>query len=77
MFVYAGHDKREYNLTGIPAEYQRQSKKQLDSEEMKRLFVLGEQMGQAGRCWIHTPWGELKLPVEKPWPKFTSPSGPA
>ncbi len=63
MFVYAGRDKCDYNLTGIPAEYQRQSKKQFDSEEMKRLFKLGEQMGRAGGCWIHTPWEELKLPV--------------
>ena len=65
MYVYAGRDKCEYNLTGIPAGYQHQSAKQFDSGEMKRLFSLGEQMGGAGNCWIHSPWEDLdpKLPA--------------
>lgn len=62
MFVFAGRDKCSYNLTGIPSEYERKSKKDFDGEEMKRLFALGEQMGHAGNCWMHTPWDELKLP---------------
>ena len=66
MFVYAGRDKCNYNLTGIPAEYQRQSQKDFDGDEMKRLFTLGERMGRAGTCWIHTPWEELKLPANSP-----------
>lgn len=64
MFVFAGRDKCNYNLTGIPSEYERQSKIDFDSNEMKRLFALGEQMGRAGTCWIHTPWEELKLPAK-------------
>jgi hypothetical protein len=66
MYVFAGRDKCEYNLTGIPAGYQRLSKKDFDGGEMKRLFALGEQMGRDGGCWIHTPWDELKLPAGAP-----------
>lgn len=66
MFVYAERDKCQYNLTGIPAEYERQSKQDFDAGEMKRLFALGEQMGRMGNCWIHTPWEELKLPNRQP-----------
>ena len=47
-----------------PSEYERQSKIDFDSNEMKRLFALREQMGRAGTCWIHTPWEELKLPAK-------------
>lgn len=68
MFVYAGRDKCRYNLTGIPPEFQRQSKKDFDADEMKRLFALGEQMGRTGGCWIHTPWEELKLPASAAQP---------
>jgi len=68
MFVYAGRDKCDFNLTGIPAGYQRQSKKEFDSGEMKRLFALGEQMGRTGNCWIHSPWEDLKLPDSPPKP---------
>jgi len=68
MFVYAGRDKCNYNLTGIPTAYQRQSTKDFDGGEMKRIFVLGEQMGRAGTCWIHTPWDELNLPPNPPAP---------
>jgi predicted patatin/cPLA2 family phospholipase len=64
MFVYAGRDKCDYNLTGIPRDYERRSKKDFDADEMKRLFVLGEQMAHAGGCWIHTPWDELRLPTK-------------
>lgn len=63
MFVYANRDKCDYNLTGIPAEYERQSAKEFDPEEMKRLFALGERMGRDGKCWVHSPWEELKLPA--------------
>lgn len=63
MFVFAGRDKCQYNLTGIPAEFQRLSNKDFDGDEMKRLFALGEKMGRDGSCWIHTPWDELKLPA--------------
>lgn len=63
MFVYAGRDRCDYNLTGIPASYQRQSTKEFDRDEMHRLFVLGENMGRAGHCWIHSPWEELTLPA--------------
>ena len=66
MFVYAGRDKCEYNLTGIPAGFQRQSPKEFDAGEMKRLFALGLQMGRAGTCWINAPWEELKLPPSPP-----------
>ena len=66
MFVYAGRDKCRYNLTGIPTTYQRQSTKDFDGGEMKRIFALGEQMGRAGTCWIHTPWDELNLPANPP-----------
>lgn len=62
MFVYAGRDKCSYNLTGIPAGYERKSQKDFDADEMKRLFELGEQMGRSGNCWVHTPWDELTLP---------------
>ncbi len=62
MFVYAGRDRCDYNLTGIPASYQRQSTREFDSDEMQRLFVLGERMGRAGHCWIHSPWEDLTLP---------------
>ncbi|MFO1489271.1 MAG: patatin-like phospholipase family protein [Verrucomicrobiota bacterium] len=65
MYVYAQRDKCDYNLTGIPPEYQRRSTKEFDPEEMKRLFDLGERMGRDGRCWVHTPWDELKLPEGK------------
>jgi len=68
MFLYAGQDKCQFNLTGIPPEYERQSPKSFDPGEMKRLFALGEQMGRAGGCWIHTPWDELKLPTNPPKP---------
>lgn len=61
MYVYAGRDQCDYNLTGIPAGYQHQSTRQFDSGEMKRLFSLGEQMGGAGNCWIHSPWEDLAL----------------
>lgn len=63
MFVYATRDKCDYNLTGIPAEYSRQSAKEFDPDEMKRLFELGERMGRDGKCWVHAPWEELKLPA--------------
>lgn len=66
MFVYAGRDKCRYNLTGIPAAFTRQSKVEFDPTEMKRLFVLGEQMGRTGNAWIHTPWEELALPPNPP-----------
>lgn len=66
MYVYAGRDKCDYNLTGIPAAYQHQSTKQFDSGEMKRLFSLGEQMGRGGKSWIHSPWEELQLPPASP-----------
>jgi predicted patatin/cPLA2 family phospholipase len=74
MFVYAGRDRCEYNLTGIPAAYQHQSTKQFDSVEMKRLFSLGEQMGFGGKCWIHSPWEDLnpKLPAGFATPVSTS-----
>jgi hypothetical protein len=68
MFVYAGRDKCQYNLTGIPPDYRRQSNIDFDSGEMKRLFALGQSMGRAGKCWIHTPWEELKLPPNPPQP---------
>lgn len=68
MFVYAGRDKCTFNLTGIPADFQRQSNKEFDPGEMKRLFALGERMAKAGGCWIHTPWDELKLPATAPLP---------
>jgi hypothetical protein len=66
MFVYAGRDRCQYNLTGIPPGYQRQSQQEFDTGEMKRLFALGEQMGRASNCWIHAPWEELKLPPTAP-----------
>lgn len=66
MYVFAGRDKCQYNLTGIPAAYERKSKQDFDAGEMKRLFALGEQMGRAGNCWIHAPWEELALPPEPP-----------
>lgn len=66
MFVFAGRDKCTYNLTGIPTAFERKSKVEFDHNEMNRLFALGEQMGQAGRSWIHTPWDELALPPQPP-----------
>jgi predicted patatin/cPLA2 family phospholipase len=65
MFVYAERDKCQYNLTGIPRDYVRGSFKDFDPGEIKRLFALGEQMGQTGGCWIHTPWEELRLPSQR------------
>lgn len=62
MYLFAEHDKCNFNLTGIPVEYVRKSKIEFDPQEMRRLFDLGESMGKTGRCWIHTPWDELQLP---------------
>jgi hypothetical protein len=66
MYVYAERDKCDFNLTGIPMDYERQSKTDFDPDEMKRLFQLGEQMGRNGKCWVHTPWDELKMPANQP-----------
>jgi predicted patatin/cPLA2 family phospholipase len=62
MFAYASRDKCQFNLTGIPGDYERKSAKDFDPGEMKRLFELGERMGAAGGTWIHAPWEELKMP---------------
>ncbi len=63
MFVFAGRDRCEFHLTGIPVEFQRQSHQEFDPHEMQRLFALGEGMGRAGGCWIHSPWDELRVPA--------------
>ena len=68
MYVFADRDKCSFNLTGIPSDYVRQSTKDFDPTEMKRLFALGENMGQLGGCWVHSPWTELKLPTFPPKP---------
>lgn len=62
MFVFADRDKCTYNLTGIPAAFERKSHADFDPVEMQHLFALGEQMGRTGNCWIHAPWEELQLP---------------
>jgi hypothetical protein len=66
MFLFAGRDRCDFHLTGIPAEFERQAQQEFDPNEMKRLFALGEKMGRAGGCWIHNPWDELKLPAVLP-----------
>jgi hypothetical protein len=60
MYVFAGRDQCTYNLTGIPAAFERKSQVEFDPNEMKRLFALGEQMGAGGKSWIHSPWDELE-----------------
>lgn len=66
MFVFAGRDACDYNLTGIPPGYRPLSTREFDHGEMERLFALGEAMGRAGGGWVHHPWDEVAPPAGRP-----------
>lgn len=66
MFVYAGRDRCQYNLTGIPESYRRQSLREFDRDEMRRLFALGERMGRSESAWIHSPWETSSAVIPSP-----------
>lgn len=57
MFTYAGRDQVDFNLAGIPTDYHPQCKDEFDTQEMRRLFQLGQRSAQGGYQWLKTPPG--------------------
>jgi hypothetical protein len=57
IFAFSRHDDIGFNYTGIPDDYEPQSKDLFDPAEMNRLFQIGYQLGMSDNPWKSTPPG--------------------
>jgi hypothetical protein len=57
IFAFTRRDDIGFNYTGIPDDYEPQSKELFDQAEMNRLFQVGYQLGMSSNPWRSSPPG--------------------